>query len=115
MPGPITTHVLDTSNGLPATGLHTKLDLNQGGATWEHLSTGVTDADGRIGDLLPENSTPVPGIYRLTYDTRSYFSGKSVETFYPSVIVIFEIKDTTTRYHIPLLLSPYGYSTYRGS
>lgn len=115
MPGPITTHVLDTSLGRPADGLYVELDTRTDETTWRNLSKGVTDSDGRVNNLMPEDSRLVPGIYRITFDTRAYFRGKNVDTFYPSVIIMFEIKDPASHYHVPLLISPYGYSTYRGS
>ena len=115
MPGPITTHVLDTSLGKPAVGMHAALETRTDETTWRNLSEGVTDADGRINHLMPGNSRLLPGVYRITFDTRAYFRGKNVDTFYPSVIIMFEIKDLTSHYHVPLLISPHGYSTYRGS
>ena len=115
MHSPITTHVLDTSRGRPASGLNVALDFHANDTTWKTIATGTTNADGRISDLLPENTKLAMGIYRLTFDTASYFHGIEAEGFYPSVMVIFEIKDAAAHYHVPLMLSPYGYSTYRGS
>ena len=77
---------------------------------WEEIGKGVTNQDGRIGDLLPEHHTLAKGIYKMTFKTGEYQKG-----FYPEVPVIFEITEPGQHYHIPLLLSPYGYSTYRGS
>jgi 5-hydroxyisourate hydrolase len=94
--------------------MHAELDTRIDGIPWRNLSKGVTDPDGRI-DLMPEDSRLVPGIYRITFDTRAYFRGRNVDTFYPSVIIMFEIKDPASHYHVPLLISPFGYSTYRGS
>lgn len=115
MHSPITTHVLDTSLGRPAAGLNVLLDFHEEGIRWKLLAESNTNADGRIEDFLPEDTRLAPGIYRLTFDTASYFHNSRVETFYPSVIVIFEVEDIASHYHVPLLLSPYGYSTYRGS
>ncbi len=115
MQSPITTHVLDTSRGRPASGLNVVLDFHADDTTWKTIATGTTSPDGRISDLLPENTILAAGVYRLTFDTASYFHKNETAGFYPSVIVIFEIKDPAAHYHVPLLLSPFGYSTYRGS
>jgi len=109
----ITTHVLDTSRGRPASGVHLTLSVDEGGA-WNELARGVTDEDGRCKTLTP--AAPVAaGRYRIVFDTGAYFSGQRLETFYPEVSVVFEIKDGAAHYHVPLLLSAWGYSTYRGS
>lgn len=115
MHSPITTHVLDTSRGQPAGGLHVVLDFHEKDTTWKTIATGTTNAEGRISDLLPESTKLATGMYRFTFDTASYFHAREEEGFYPAVVVIFEIKDPTAHYHVPLLLSPFGYSTYRGS
>ena len=109
----ISTHVLDTSIGKPAEGVKLHLSLMTGG-NWKELGHGTTDADGRCKTLLPPGPTP-EGTYRLVFETRSYFAAKSIETFYPKVEIYFEIKDASAHYHVPLLVSPWGYSTYRGS
>lgn len=111
----ITTHVLDISRGRPAVGVHVSLDFHAGKASWSSIAEGVTNSDGRISDLLPENTKLTTGVYRLTFDTASYFHHNDIECFYPSIIVVFQIKDPTAHHHVPVLLSPYGYSTYRGS
>lgn len=110
MPSPITTHVLDTALGKPAAGIHIKLSYQVNEAEWLVLSEGETNADGRITNLLPENHTLAKGIYRMHFHTGGY-----TPCFYPQVDVVFEIAEPGQHYHIPLLLSPYGYSTYRGS
>jgi len=115
MQSPITTHVLDTSIGCPAKGVHVTLDFQDNGTAWKTIATGMTNADGRLADLLPESAKLARGIYRLTFDTASYFHNQDVHGFYPSVMVIFEISDPSAHYHVPLLLSPHGYTTYRGS
>lgn len=115
MRSPITTHVLDTSIGRPAVGVYVTLDFHENGTTWKTISTGMTNADGRVSDLLHETAKLARGFYRLTFDTASYFDNQKVQGFYPSVMVIFEIKDPSAHYHVPLLLSPHGYTTYRGS
>ena len=105
----ITTHVLDTSKGRPANGITAILEFKTAEG-WSELARGSTNADGRISDLLPKETKINPGVYRLTFEVGSYLQG-----FYPYVPIVFEIRDPAQRYHIPLLLSPFGYSTYRGS
>jgi 5-hydroxyisourate hydrolase len=109
----ITTHILDIQLGQPAAGVAVKLEMFQDGR-WQQLDRGVTDNDGRIRDWLPAGSVD-EGIYQLTFNSGSYFADRGTATFYPKVAVIFEIKDRHQHYHVPLLLSPFGYSTYRGS
>ena len=111
---PITTHVLDTSKGRPAVGVTATLE-HQSSTDWQQIGKGVTNADGRISDLLPKDSPLKAGIYRITFETGAYFSANNVSAFYPSVPIIFEIKQAGEHYHVPLLLNPFGYSTYRGS
>ncbi|MBI3298462.1 MAG: hydroxyisourate hydrolase [Elusimicrobia bacterium] len=110
---PITTHVLDVSLGRPAAGVPAVLEA-QAGADWKELGRGVTDADGRIKTLLPD-APLAAGVYRLTFDTGTYFAASKTAGFYPSVAVTFEVRKAGEHYHVPLLLSPFGYSTYRGS
>jgi 5-hydroxyisourate hydrolase len=104
----ITTHVLDTSRGCPAAGVPVVLERAVGSG-WDPVGRGTTDADGRASELL--RSTPEPGRYRLTFDTGSYLDAG----FYPEVSVTFVVEPGEEHYHVPLLLSPFGYSTYRGS
>ena len=108
----ITTHVLDTSHGRPASGVPVRLE-RRNGDVWDLLGSGVTDEDGRLRDLL--RTSLVAGTYRITFDTASYFASLGLKTFYPEASVIFMIDDPSQHYHVPLLLSPFGYSTYRGS
>jgi 5-hydroxyisourate hydrolase len=103
----LSTHVLDTSRGRPASGIRVALES----VTGEQLGEGVTDADGRVGDLargLPD------GVHRLRFDTGAYFDEQAVAAFYPEVVVTFRLSGDE-HFHVPLLLNPYGYSTYRGS
>jgi 5-hydroxyisourate hydrolase len=109
----ITTHVLDTSRGCPAAGLPVRLEGLRDGV-WESIGSGTTGADGRVRDLMKAGLTPDPGRYRLTFATGAYFAALGVRGFYPEVSVVFEIT-AAEHYHVPLLLSPYGYATYRGS
>lgn len=108
----VTTHVLDTRTGLPAGGLGARL-MQRLENTWTVVATGVTDSDGRIRAFGPE-MLPA-GIYRIEFDTGSYFADAGVESFFPEVALTFHVLESVGHYHVPLLLSPYAYSTYRGS
>ena len=110
----ISTHVLDTSLGRPAASVPLVLEVEQPHGSWKELGRGVTDSDGRCRQLL-DGPALVEGTYRLTFDTAAYFKTCGVSGFYPQVCVEFDVRDATSHYHVPLLLSPYGYSTYRGS
>jgi 5-hydroxyisourate hydrolase len=110
----ITTHVLDTSVGKPAANVPIVLELQIGGSQWKKLGEGATDSDGRLTNLLGSNALDA-GTYRLTFDTGKYFAAREIESMYSTVIIIFTATNVREHYHIPLLLSPYGYSTYRGS
>ena len=110
----ITTHVLDTSLGLPAEGISIVLEKSVDDEKWDKIADGVTNKDGRISDLLTDDTMLEPGFYRLVFNTGAYFKKTAVKGFYPSVSIVFEITDEK-HYHVPLLLNPYGYSTYRGS
>jgi 5-hydroxyisourate hydrolase len=111
----ITTHVLDTSCGRPAKGVAVVLERRAEGDVWTALATASTNDDGRCPDLLPSNKALAAGVHRLRFATAAYFLKLGVRAFYPEVQVIFEIDNIHAHYHVPLLLSPYGYSTYRGS
>jgi 5-hydroxyisourate hydrolase len=111
----ITTHVLDTSRGQPARGVPVYLEVQEAGANWRSLGVGVTDEDGRVKHLLPDEFDLQPGLYRLSFETAVYFEAQSLRSFYPHVVVVFYVHDPGQHYHVPLLLSPFGYSTYRGS
>ena len=110
----ITTHVLDTARGRPAGGVAVKLEIESGG-DWQQIGQGATDADGRAKDLLPEGFLLNAGVYRLTFATGPYFAGQGIEAFYREVVIVFTVSNAGQHYHVPLLLSPFGYSTYRGS
>ncbi len=112
---PITTHVLDTMRGIPAAGVPLVLEKETEKDKFARLAQGVTDADGRVKGLLPDGAKIEPGKYRMTFDTAAYFRASSTKGFYPYVQIVFEVGDNPGHLHIPLLLSPYGYSTYRGS
>lgn len=112
---PITTHVLDTALGRPARGIAVTLSARQGAGPWIDLARGVTDADGRVRDLLPDVTPLAAGTYRLRFETLTYFTDLRVPAFYPEVEVTFLVEEPSGHFHVPLLLSPFGYSTYRGS
>jgi 5-hydroxyisourate hydrolase len=112
---PITTHVLDVSRGRPAGGLTVILEASGGNGAWREVGRGATNNDGRVMDLLPQGAAFAAGVYRLTFDTAAYFKAVGVAGFYPQVTISFEIKNPGEHYHVPLLLSPFGYSTYRGN
>ena len=109
----ITTHILDISQGRPAQGVNVVLEFQAD--EWRAIGTGVTDADGRLKTLLPAELQLQPGKYRITFETGAYFAAHSIASFYPEISVTFFIQDAAQHYHVPLLLSPFGYSTYRGS
>jgi 5-hydroxyisourate hydrolase len=110
----ITTHVLDTARGHPAAGVAVVLEFKSSGG-WTEIGRGETDADGRLRELLAPDFDLAKGAYRLTFDTARYFAAQKRESFYPMVTVAFIVTDAAQHYHVPLLLSSYGYSTYRGS
>ena len=106
----LSTHVLDTTRGRPAAGVPVRLDRYVGD-TWKPLAEELTDDEGRLGDLPAREA----GTYRLRFGTGPYFAALGVETFYPEVSVVFVVTGADGHYHVPLLVSPYGYTTYRGS
>ena len=128
----LSTHALDTATGRPAAGLRLILEHQQQPEQWrafasEHflqaaaepvwtlLARGVTNADGRCPDLLPAGAQLAVGIYRVSFDTAGYFAVRELQGFYPLAQITFEILATDEHYHVPLLLSPFCFSTYRGS
>ena len=110
----ISTHVLDTARGTPARDMPVLLERQESSGDWRMIGSGRTGEDGRCGELLPHGEKLSPGIYRLAFDTGAYYSGQGVKGLYPVVQVIFSVRDAETHIHIPLLLSPHGYTTYRG-
>jgi 5-hydroxyisourate hydrolase len=109
----ITTHVLDTAQGRPGGGIAIELERADG-ATWHRIGGGVTDDDGRLRTLTPAGPVQ-PATYRIRFQTAAYFAAQGVTGFFPLVEIQFTVVDGAAHYHVPLLLSPYGYSTYRGS
>jgi 5-hydroxyisourate hydrolase len=110
----ISTHVLDIAVGLPAKDVPVRLE-RQEGSGWQLLASARTDQDGRCPQLLSKNEALVPGVYRLGFDTAAYFGAHKVNGLYPLVEITFHVHDNEQIFHIPLLLSPNGYTTYRGS
>lgn len=108
----LTTHVLDTSRGRPAGGVGVEVSKLIAGGEWSALGKRSTDGDGRARDLIADDAL-VAGVYRLRFETGPYF--KDEESFYPFVDVVFEVRNPGEHHHVPLLISPFGYSTYRGS
>jgi 5-hydroxyisourate hydrolase len=108
----LSTHVLDAASGLPAAGVRVALDRRDGDG-WQPLGEAVTDDDGRARDLASGGLGA--GVHRLVFATGAYFAATNQTGFYPEVPVVFEVTDTERHYHVPLLLSPFAFSTYRGS
>ncbi|SFI52994.1 hydroxyisourate hydrolase [Halpernia frigidisoli] len=110
----LSTHILDVSKGLPASGVSIKLEkMNSKTKIWDYVDQKTTDENGRIPDFL-KNDKDNSGIYRYTFLTKPYFEKQKEESFYPFIELVFEIKGKT-HFHVPITLSAYGYSTYRGS
>ncbi len=107
----VSTHVLDASIGRPAAGVAVSLSFAGPSDGWVPVESGETDADGRHRF----GAATEPGVYRLTFGTAAYFTGRGVAAFYPEVTIAFTVPEPGAHYHVPLLLSPFGYSTYRGS
>ena len=106
----LSTHVLDATAGVPAAGVPVRVESSIDG-TWQPLASGETDGDGRVRDL----GEPGVGVHRITFDTGEYFRRIDVRGFYPEVAITFEVIDAAAHHHVPLLLSPFAFSTYRGS
>lgn len=109
----ITTHILDTTKGKPAAGVTIILYKGENDQ-WQEIARGKTNNDGRITDLLAKDITLEKRIYKMRFETKHYFDNEAMPTFYPYVEIVFDIK-SSEHYHIPLLLNPFGYTTYRGS
>jgi len=109
----ITTHILDTTKGKPVPGVRITIYRGENDE-WTEITWGVTNRDGRITDLLRSDLTLDRGIYKMRFETKDYFDKKQIPTFYPFVEIVFDVT-TDEHYHIPLLLNPFGYTTYRGS
>lgn len=110
----ISTHVLDLTLGRPAVDVAVLLERADGG-TWEEVAQSVTDADGRVKSLLPSSETLRNGHYRLGFATGEYFRRQGIGSFHPYIEIDFDVTDAAQHYHVPLLVTPHSYSTYRGS
>ncbi len=110
----ITTYILDTTSGQPGAGIPAVLEQKSHSTGWQPIAQGVTDADGRINDLLSPQTPFVAGHYRFVFDVGPYYLSQSIECFFPQIVVSFVVKNPMDHYHVPLLLSPFGYSTFRG-
>lgn len=110
----ISTHILDLARGRPAAGIAVQLAFDDGAGNWRTLHAMHTDAEGRCAHS-PENSELSPGVYRLRFEIAGYFAQQNLESLYPFVEVTFRIRGGESNFHIPLLLSPAGYTTYRGT
>jgi 5-hydroxyisourate hydrolase len=111
----ISTHVLDTALGRPAAGIMVHLDYAEPSGGWQKLSTSETDNDGRCANLLPSGRSLTPGQYRLSFETGTYHQAQSIKGLYLTVDITVTVRPGDTHLHVPLLLSPNGYTTYRGS
>ncbi|MGB4813298.1 MAG: hydroxyisourate hydrolase [Methylophilaceae bacterium] len=111
---PLSVHVLNTQDGLPSPGVQVTLEQMKNGR-WTELNAAVTNEQGRVTALYPEGKKLDNGTYKVTFKTGQWFKERKIETFFPEVPIIFDIDGKLNHYHIPLLLSPYGYSTYRGN
>lgn len=111
----ITTHIIDITTGKPGAGIPVVLERKTHSAGWQAIAEGMTDINGRIDDLLSARDVFLPGHYRLIFEIGPYYLLQSVECFFPQVVISFVVKDPVQHYHVPLLLSPFSYSTYRGT
>ena len=111
----ISTHILDTTHGKPAPAVPVRLDFREPTGAWRQVSCRQTDSDGRCSQLLPEDESLVEGVYRLTFDTAAYFGTQGIRGLYPFVEIAIQVRSGESHFHIPLLLNPNGYTTYRGS
>ena len=111
----ITTHILDTARGRPAAGVAVTLDRFDDSVGWHSVGQADTDDDGRVRTWTPDSGTLESGLFRLTFNTGRYFEANGVRGFYPVVIIVFHVDAGEAHYHVPVLLNPFGYTTYRGS
>lgn len=111
---PLSVHVLNTQDGLPSPGVAVVLEQMKNGV-WSELHSASTDSQGRVRDLFPSDIPLEHGTYKVTFRTGPWFAARNIDTFFPEIPIIFQVDGTLDHYHIPLLLSPFGYSTYRGN
>jgi 5-hydroxyisourate hydrolase len=110
----LSTHVLDAAGGRPAGGVAVRLERQGPDGAWTELASGRTGPDGRLSGWLPDGE-PGAGVHRLSFGTGAYFAARGVPALYPEVTVTFEVRDPAEHYHLPVLVSPFAYTTYRGS
>jgi 5-hydroxyisourate hydrolase len=111
----ISTHILDVARGKPAAGVAVVLERQRGDGGWARVGDGVTNDDGRVKSLLPDGVALEAGVHRLSFAVEAYIAKAHGKGFYPEVTIAFRVENPAEHFHVPLLLSPYGYSTYRGS
>ena len=111
----ISTHILDIARGAPAANVPVQLEREEAAGEWRLLASAQTDHDGRCGNLLNDGAGLRAGLYRLVFDTASYYAAQKIDGLYPLVQITFIVRDGETHFHIPLLLTQNGYTTYRGS
>ena len=111
---PLSVHILDLQSGQPTAGVTVTLEQKTGNG-WQQLASGVTNAQGRITEMYPADKTMQAGDYRIVFKTGEHYARLKQETFFPEIPVQFHVEKTGQHYHIPLLLSPFGFSTYRGN
>jgi 5-hydroxyisourate hydrolase len=111
----VSTHILDLARGKPAPDVPVRLERQEASGHWHLLASSRTDGDGRCRQLLPETEDLSEGLYRLAFDTASHFASQKTESLYPVVEITFRVRRGESQFHIPLLLSANGYTTYRGS
>lgn len=111
----ISTHILDLSRGVAAAGVAVRLERENPAGGWEAVSEHRTDGDGRVKDMIPEGGMLQAGVYRLRFETGVYWASNGVSGFHPVVEVTFSVVEADRHHHVPLLVSPFGYSTYRGT
>lgn len=107
----ISSHILDTSLGLPAENVSISLEIKDSSGQWQSIGAGQTNSDGRISFDCPKKA----GSYRLLFGIEDYYRTKNIESFFLDTSIVFQVQHTDRKYHVPLLLNPYGYTTYRGS
>lgn len=112
--GTLSVHILNQQTGVPSSDVAVTLEKQQQG-NWKQLASGKTDQDGRIKSLYPQDQEMEPGVYRVVFKTGDYFKSQKADSFFPEIPVLFTVTRTNEKLHIPLLLSQYGYSTYKGS
>ena len=110
----VSTHILDLASGKPAHDVPVRLERQEVSGGWHRLGSARTNHDGRCGQLVPETEELFEGLYRLAFDTASYYAAQKAETLYPVIEITFRVRKGESHFHIPLLLSPNGYTTYRG-